>query len=304
MTLSIVARCPSTGELGVAVASCVLAVGVRIPVAQAGVGAVAVQAHGWLHWRQSMLGALESGLSAAEAVEMHTVLPDAPESQFAAIGRTGPPGVFTGPDCVGSAGHAAADHVSAQANTMASEAVWPVMLEAFQQHDGALARRLVAALRAGDDAGGDYRGRQSASVLVVSGDPTYTSTGDADDPTVDLRVDDAADPVADLRRLLDVHDAHREVIRSAMTADPEAAAAHLRRAGEIAPDDRVVAPLRAIRLALAGDVEQAEPLLRRAARINPSTGGWARRRAEAAVADGSPHGKALLNLLDRSGLPS
>jgi len=303
VTLSIVARCPSTGELGVAVASCVLAVGVRIPLARAGVGAVAVQAHGWLHWRQSMLGALEAGLTSAEAVEMHAVLPDAPESQFAAIGRTGPPGVFTGPDCVGSAGHADAADVSVQANTMASDRVWPAMLDGFQQAGGPLAHRLVAALRAGDDAGGDYRGRQSASVLVVSGDPTYTSTGDADDPTVDLRVDDAADPVADLRRLLDVHDAHREVIRSAMTPDPAAAAAHLRRAGEIAPDDRVVAPLRAIRIALAGDLEQAEPLLRHAAQINPSTGGWARRRAESAAAEGDPHGQALLELVARLGLP-
>jgi hypothetical protein len=83
-----------------------------------------------------------------------------------------------------------------------------------------------------------------------------------------------------------------------MNPDPANAAAQLRVAAQIAPDDRVVAPLHAIRTALAGDVEGAGPLLRQAARINPSTGQWARRRAAAAIAEGNPHGRTLLDLID------
>jgi uncharacterized Ntn-hydrolase superfamily protein len=142
---------------------------------------VVVQAHGWLHWRPAMLDLLGRGLSAVEVVEMLTVLPGARESQFAAVAPDGEPSVFTGPDCTGHAGHAVGDGVAVQANTMVSDQVWPAMLAGFQEHIGALEYRLVAALEAADEVGGDYRGRQSAAVQVVSGTRGYESTGDADD---------------------------------------------------------------------------------------------------------------------------
>lgn len=302
MTLSIVARCSETGRLGVAVASCVLAVGARIPAARAGVGAVVVQGGGRLHWRQALLDLLDRGLGADEAVRMLASTAGAPASQLAAVGATGRPAAWTGPNCTPDAGHLgshdeAGDAVSAQANTVVSPEVWAAMLEAHLHTDGPLEHRLVTALAAADRVGGDYRGRQSAAVLVVSGERGHVPTGAADDPTVDLRVDDAERPTDDLARLLEVHRAHRDVIRSGAAGDAAEALLAVRAAASIAAGDRVVAPLLAIRTALSGDADTAAALFEDAARVNPSTWAWARRRAEQAATEGEPHAAVLQELV-------
>lgn len=105
-------------------------------------------------------------------------------------------------------------------------------------------------------------------------------------------------PCLALRRLLDVHRAHRELIKAGMAGDPATATAHVDAAAGIAPDDRVVAPLHAISTALSGDVAAAAPLLESAILINPATGRWARRQGRDAIAEGNHHGQELLDLVD------
>ena len=114
----------------------------------------------------------------------------------------GPPAVWTGAGCIAFAGHAVGDAFSAQANMMASEAVWGAMAEAFTRATGPLARRLLAALQAAEGAGGDARGRQSAALVVVP------ASGEPWERVVELRVEDHAEPLDELERLLVLHDAY------------------------------------------------------------------------------------------------
>lgn len=290
MTYSIVARDAETGCLGVAVQSGVLAIGPRVALARAGVGAVAAQAGSELTWRTMLLDLLDSGMTAAQAVAAVATLPGAAEAQLAAVGADGGAAAFTGPDCIGEAGHARGDAVSVQGNTLASARVWPAMLDAYAAAAGPLAERLVAALAAAEAEGGDVRGPQSAALLVVGPEPGAQPTGYPDDPVVDLRVDDSRDPVGDLARLLVTARAHRHLIRAGMTGDPD----ELRRAAALAPDDPASLRAAGIGLWLHGRAEEAEPLLARAIAVEPGVRRWARARAELA---GGPHGEALLRWL-------
>lgn len=306
MTLSIIARCEDTGRLGYAVASCCAAVGTRICDARPGVGAVAVQDGGWLHWRDALLDLLDRGLTSAEATAMLALADDAPASQLAAVGATGPAAAVTGASSTPVSSHVVRDGASAQANTMAVTGVPEALLSAFETAEGPLEHRLVAALLAADalgEHGPDLRGRQSAAVRVVPAERGRVATGDADDPHVDLRVDDSAHPTQDLARLLDVHRAHRHLIAASMTRDDGERLALVRRAAETTPGDRVVAPLLAFRTALAGDVDTARELLREAALVNPATWQWAARTAEHAAAAGDP-GAPLLAGLAREAPPT
>jgi uncharacterized Ntn-hydrolase superfamily protein len=291
MTYSIVARDEETGCLGVAVQSGVLAIGTRVAAALPGVGAVAAQAGSELTWRTMLLDLLASGLSAAEAVAALTTVPGAAESQFAVVDATGATAVHTGLDCLPRAGHAHADAVSAQGNTLASERVWPAMIDAYTAADGPLAERLVAALAAAESEGGDVRGPQSAALLVVGPVPGSQATGYPDDPVIDLRVDDSRTPVADLARLLTTARAHRHLIRAGMTDDLD----ELRRAVAIAPDDPAALRAAGIRLWLGGHPGEAEPLLARALAVEPAVHRWA--EVSAAASD-SPHAATLLAWLD------
>jgi uncharacterized Ntn-hydrolase superfamily protein len=300
MTFSIIARCPETDRLGVAVASCVLAVGVRAPLAVAGVGVVAAQADSWLHWRQSILDLLGRGLSAEEVITMMATLDGTTGAQFAALGSTGSAAVFTGPGASGYAGHAisADGSASAQANTMESAEVWQAMIGAYTSSGSSFPRRLVEALSAAEHVGADYRGKQSASLMVVSGERGFVPTGDAHDPTVDLRVDDSRSPVQDLHRLLDVHDAHRHLIEASMTADPAESFEATKRAARLCPEDPLIAPVVGIRAALQGEREEAATLLARAAQSNPSTWSWARRELEAATAKSHENARVLREVIE------
>lgn len=307
MTLSIVARCEETGRFGYAVASCCLAVGTRIGAARPGVGAVAVQDGGWLHWRDALLDLLDRGLAPAEATAMIALSDDAPASQLAAVGATGPASASTGPGSTPLTSHLVRGGVSAQANTMAVPGVPETLVDAFTSAEGPLERRLVAALLAADalgDHGPDHRGRQSAAVRVVPAERGRVPTGDADDPHVDLRVDDSARPTQDLARLLDVHRAHRHLIASGSAQDDDERLAHVRRAAEVVPGERVVAPLLAIRTALAGDPDAARVLLHEAASANPATWQWAARSAERAAAAGSPGAEVLAALVREQAPPT
>ncbi len=200
MTYSVIARDPFTGELGVGVASCVLAIGRVVPWAKAGVGAAATQSHTRRGYGPHGLAGLEAGLAPAEV--LGTLLArdsDAQTRQVALLGVDGQVAAHTGIDCLPACGHRTGDGFSAQGNMLASEGVVDAMADAFAYTPGALAERLLASLEAGEAAGGDLRGRQSAALLVV-GPERLAEPWDA--VPIDLRVDDSTDPLGALARLL------------------------------------------------------------------------------------------------------
>jgi uncharacterized Ntn-hydrolase superfamily protein len=201
MTFSLVARDPATGQLGVAVATCALAVGRAAPWARAGVGAVATQALSRRGYGPGLLSRLAAGEAAGPALDaLLAEDAEADQRQVGVIGPAGPPAAWTGLGCLSACGHRTGPDSSAQGNMLSSRSVVPSVAEGYAEAAGDFAARLVAALRAGDAAGGDLRGRQSAALLVVSG--TRSDDAPWDGVLVDLRVDDAADPVGELDRLL------------------------------------------------------------------------------------------------------
>lgn len=205
MTFSIVARSADGQALGVAVASKFLAVGAAVPAAEAQVGALATQAHANLAFRPQGLALLRTGVAAADvAVGLTAADPGRAHRQLGVVAPAGEGATFTGAECHAWAGGAAGDGYAIQGNILAGPQVVAEMEEAWLGCAGEdrLGRRLLAALHAGDRAGGDRRGRQSAALLVVAPKMGYGGTSDV---VVDLRVDDHPDPVTELARLLDLH---------------------------------------------------------------------------------------------------
>jgi uncharacterized Ntn-hydrolase superfamily protein len=222
MTFSIVARAGSAH--GVAVASKFLAVGAVVPAAEPAVGALATQSYANVAYRPQGLALLRTGVTAAGVVAGLTAAdPDRARRQLGVVAATGGGATFTGDECHDWAGGETGDGWAVQGNLLAGPQVVTAIRDAWLASDPAasgrsasgargqaagpdsatatLAGRLLAALRAGDRAGGDRRGRQSAAVLVVDPGQGYGGT----DVAVDLRVDDHPDPTAELSRLLDLH---------------------------------------------------------------------------------------------------
>jgi uncharacterized Ntn-hydrolase superfamily protein len=205
MTFSIVARSADGRAHGVAVASKFLAVGAAVPAAEADVGALATQSYANLAYRPQGLALLRTGVDADGVVAGLTAADDGRASrQLGVVGATGPGATFTGDACHAWAGGVAGDGYAIQGNILTGPEVVQAMEQAW--HDSAeeprLVRRLYAALRAGDAAGGDRRGRQSAAIVVVAKGQGYGGTSDV---VVDVRIDDHPDPMAELGRLLDLH---------------------------------------------------------------------------------------------------
>jgi uncharacterized Ntn-hydrolase superfamily protein len=169
---------------------------------------------------------------------------------------------WTGPKCIQAAGDAQGKAFSAQANLMDQATVWPAMARAYESSAGDFADRLLAALDAAQGAGGDIRGRQSAALLIVRG----TSTGRPwDDRLVDLRVDDAAEPIVELRRLLTLHRAYDEMNQgdaAAAVADWDAAVRHYSTAAMMAPEIAELPFWQAATLFMAGKEDQAMPIFK------------------------------------------
>ena len=206
MTFSIVARSSDGSQYGVAVASKFLAVGNAVPAARAGTGAVATQAMANLAYRPEVLALLAGGTQAAAAVQRVTSADDQREHrQLGVVGTSGDGVSYTGAECFDWAGGLTGPGYAIQGNILAGPHVVESMQAAWLGSDPghALVDRLLAALLAGDRAGGDRRGRQSAAVLVVSPGGGY---GGGSDVLVDLRVDDHPDPVPELVRLRELHE--------------------------------------------------------------------------------------------------
>jgi uncharacterized Ntn-hydrolase superfamily protein len=199
MTFSIVAADRAAGECGVAVASKFLSAGAVVPWARGRVGAIATQSFANTSYGPGGLDLLASGLSPQAAIDRLTAAdPDAAKRQAGIVDLRGGAATFTGGDCFPWCGGITADHVAVQGNILVSEATVTSMLRTFQAATGTLAGRLLAALKAGDRAGGDRRGKQSAALLVVKPAGGY---GGLNDRYLDLRVDDHPHPVDELERL-------------------------------------------------------------------------------------------------------
>lgn len=207
MTFSIVAYDPETGDLGVAVASRFLAVGSIVPHARAKVGAIATQSYACEYFGPVGLKLLENGLSPEEVLNRLLSNDQHREKrQVAIINTKGQVAVFTGKECIEWAGHIAGDNFSVQGNILVGPNVLESMASAFRETDGELVDKLIASLEAGEIAGGDRRGKQSAAILVVREKGGYLGESDK---YVDLRVDDHPDPIKELKRLFNLLDSSR-----------------------------------------------------------------------------------------------
>lgn len=229
MTFSIVARSADGAQHGVAVASKFLAVGFAVPAAEAQVGALATQSYANLAYKEQGLALLRTGVDATGVVAGLTAAdPERASRQLGVVGATGDGASFTGEECHEWAGGLVGDGYAIQGNILTGPDVVKAMELAWLGTVPAtgFAERLMAALAAGDAAGGDRRGRQSAALYVVEKAGGY---GGLSDVAIDLRVDDHPDPVAELSRLLRIHR------RYFTPADPEAA---LPLTGELAAEVR------------------------------------------------------------------
>ena len=268
-TYSVVAFDPDGGELGGAVQSHWFSVGSLCTWARPGIGAVATQsvvepAHG-----PHALDRMEGGDTAEAALA--GVLRDDPLAELRQVGvvdASGRVAAHTGARCIPEAGHATGEHWACQANMMARATVPDAMAAAFAQASGDLAERLMTALEGAEAEGGDVRGRQSAALLVV---PAH---GERWQSRMDLRVEDHADPVGELRRLLGLRRAYElageadELMGEGRAAE---AAGRYVRASELAPESDELLFWAGLAIAQNGDVIAGADAVRRAASVHP---GW------------------------------
>jgi uncharacterized Ntn-hydrolase superfamily protein len=197
MTFSIVARCEQTGRLGVAVATAVPAVGSMCPFTRAGVGAVSTQSWVNPYLAIAVLDAMAGGASAPDALAAVMATDEARElRQIGVVDAQGRAVAWTGAECTAWFGQEIGDGFAVQGNMLTGPEVIAAMAQAYRAPPGApLDERLMRAMEAGDAAGGDKRGRQSASLRIH---------GVEDYPALDLRVDEHAEPVRELRRVLEI----------------------------------------------------------------------------------------------------
>ena len=203
MTFSIVGYDPEEKEWGVAVQSKFFGVGAVVPFAKAGVGALATQSYANTAYGPQALELMGEGKPASEVMELITQDdPDKEMRQVGLIDANGQPATFTGTYCYNWAGGMTGAHFAAQGNILVDENTVKAMAETFTSTTGSLSARLLAALNAGQEAGGDSRGQQSAALLVVKENGGY---GGFNDRAIDLRVDDHPEPIKELRRLYQLH---------------------------------------------------------------------------------------------------
>jgi len=201
-TFSIVGYDPETGELGIAVQSKFLAVGSVVPWAKANVGAIATQALANLDYGKKGLDLLKEGLSPEEVIEkLRSEDDNEVTRQVGIVDTKGNSASFTGDECYDWAGGKTGPNFACQGNILVGKDTVEDMADKFQNTQGELAERLVLALEAGQKAGGDKRGRQSAALLVVKENGSY---GGYNDRYIDLRVDDHETPIQKLQRLLEI----------------------------------------------------------------------------------------------------
>ena len=270
-TYSIVARDPATGELGVAVQSHWFSVGSVVSWAEPGVGAVATQSMVEVSYGPEGLRLMREGKSAKQALEILLARDSQKDSrQVAMVDAKGGVAAWTGKLCIPEAGQLAADGFSVQANMMEKSTVWPAMAKAFEAAKGKpLAERLLAALDAAEAQGGDVRGKQSAALLVVKGTKSKTPWNDR---VVDLRVEDAPEPLPELRRLYELdlaYDAMNDGDALLAAGKTDAALARYSEGMKRAPQVTEMPFWVAVTLFSTGQEEKALPLFGEVFRKDP-----------------------------------
>ncbi len=264
MTYSIVARDPGTGELGVAVQSRAFNTGAACAWAEPGVGAVATQSFTERRYGPRGLALLAEGRDPRDALDELLAADDEREvRQVAFVDTSGATAAHTGESCIPHAGHVNDQDVSAQGNMLRSPEVWPAMREAYHATAGTLAERLLAALDAAEAAGGDWRGRQAAGLVVAAGERDEQPSVDR---VFDLRVDDHDEPLRELRRLHRLAAAYRRRNRIDETADPDEERQAALEAG-MRPDEAALAALFAH--ARRGEADEAVALIGRLVDAEP-----------------------------------
>lgn len=265
-TYSIVARDPTTGEMGVAVQSHWFSVGSVVPWAEAGVGAVATQSMVDPAYGPLGLAAMRVGRSAPDVLKGLLAGDEGRElRQVAMIDAKGSVAAHTGNRCIRPAGHIVEEKLqfSVEANLMSNDRIWPAMAKAYREARGDLADRLVAALEAAQEAGGDIRGRQSAAIVVVSGAPTGKPWIDR---KFDLRVEDHPEPVAELKRLIKLQRAYQHMNAGDLAMeknDVKKANEEYSAAEELAPNLVEIPFWRAVTLASGSRLDEALPIFKR-----------------------------------------
>lgn len=269
-TYSIVARDAETGQLGVAVQSHWFSVGSSVPWARSGVGAVATQSFIDPSYGANGLVLMGRGKTAAQALKGLVAADANPEvRQVGMVDADGGTAVHTGALAIAEACDAEGQGFTVQANLMHRPTVCDAMVEAYTASDGDLAERLLRALEAAEAEGGDIRGRQSAALLVVSGEPSGRAWQDR---LFDLRVEDHRQPLVELRRLLSVARAYRymnEGDELVTRGKIDAALEEYRRAEELLPGESEPVFWHAVTLAGVGRLDEALPLFAEAYRLHP-----------------------------------
>ncbi|MFA7289360.1 MAG: DUF1028 domain-containing protein [Melioribacteraceae bacterium] len=205
-TYSIVARDPVTGDIGAGVQSHWFSVGSSVIWGEAGVGVVATQSFVNVSFGLRALSLLKKGLSPQEVVDELIKSDEGRDfRQLAVLDTKGKSAAYTGAKCIQPAGHITGENFSVQANLMINDKVWGAMEKAFKNSKGQLVDRILEAMDAAQKTGGDIRGTQSASIIVYKG---TASDKPWEDKLVDLRVEDSADPISEMKRLVKLHHAY------------------------------------------------------------------------------------------------
>ena len=262
-TYSIVAFDPETGDMGVAVQSHWFSVGSIVTWGEAGVGVVATQSFVNPAFGPDGLALLKAGKSPQEAVDELIKNDEGRDvRQLAILDSKGRVATWTGKKCIQAAGHITGANFSVQANMMLNDKVWGGMNDAFTKAKGNLAERMMSALEAAQSVGGDIRGKQSAAMLVVRA----KSTGKVwEDRLVDLRVEDSAEPLKELRRLINVHSAYGHMNNGDLAVEKNDMAKAMQEyssAMKMFPQNLEMKYWTAITLANKGKIDEALPMLK------------------------------------------
>ena len=264
MTYSIVARDPATGRFGVAVQSHYLGVGPVVPWLEAGVGAIATQAQVNISFGPTGLEMLRAGRTAEEVVAACLAGDEQPAvRQLGVVDAQGNAAAHTGADCIPACGHLVREGFTVQGNLLERDSCWPAMAAAYEAAlaEGApFVERLLRALEAAEREGGDVRGRQSAAIMVVSGELQQAAWRGR---LMDLRIEDHPDPVPELRRIVtmqlayELMDEEGDAAKGGTSADERYA-----QAMQLAPDAYELAFWWGLELAKRGDLAAARRELR------------------------------------------
>lgn len=264
-TYSIVARDPETGEMAVGVQSHWFSVGSVVSWGEAGVGVIATQSFVNKSFGPRGLELLKQGKSSQEALDILLSTDEGKAvRQVAILDAKGNVATHTGDACIPYAGHIQGNNFSVQANMMLTDDVWPAMAEAFEKHKNLpLPERVVATLEAAENAGGDIRGKQSAVLLVVSGDKEISAW---EDPKIDLRVDDHKEPLKELKRLLKVYRAYEHMNEGDLAMEEnnmKKALEEYNAAMEMFPDNLEMQYWTAVTLANNKQLDKALPMFKK-----------------------------------------